>query len=275
MREGEELNSDIYKDTKCPNKSTECGERMYSDYIMEARAAYAAAGGQALADLLAKKQGDYTAEDYYALPEDCRVELIDGVIYNMAAPTLEHQTVVFRIAVQLDEWIRRRKGRCMVMISPADVQLDRDERTMVQPDVFVVCAKKTGAERGDGRTEAEEEPGTKVGTAPGKRTKADRNPKAHHAFHGAPDFVAEVLSPSSEGRDRGIKYRKYKNAGVKEYWMVDPEAETVTVHKLDHGETAVYTYQDEIPVHIFDGGCRITLENIRESGRILDELGGL
>ncbi len=246
-------------------KRTESGERKYPDFIKEAQAAYQSGQSLTLAGLLAKKQGEYTAEDYYALPEDCRVELIDGVIYNMAAPALRHQTTAFRIAVQLDEWIRKKNGQCVVMMSPADVQLDRDERTMVQPDVFVVCKKENMGSEEDGK-----------GTEKEKGKKESRNRGNHeerHAFQGAPDFVAEVLSPSSEKRDWIVKYRKYKNAGVREYWIVDPETERITVHLFHEcPETAVYSYQDEVPVHIFGDGCSVSLKDIGERDSLLDEI---
>ena len=224
----------------------ETRERMYPDYIKEARAAYAATGNPALGQLLGKKQGEYTVEDYYALPEDCRVELIDGVIYNMAAPSTLHQVIAGEIYYWLKDYIRKNHGRCLTVLSPADVQLDEDNRTMVQPDVFVYCIRKEMVE--------EEE-------------------DISRAFQGAPDLVIEVLSPSSRKRDRVIKYYKYKNAGVREYWIVDPVEKCVTVHLFEAGEeTTVYTYEDEIPVHIYDGKCRIPLNEIEESEELLREL---
>ena len=235
-------------------------ERLYPDFIKEAQAAYQLKGDLALGRLLTKRQGEYTTEDYYALPEDCRVELIDGVIYNMAAPSWRHQILIFRIAVQLDEWIRKMNGRCMVMMSPVDVQLDKDDKTMIQPDVFVVCKKKnTDSEREERKAE--------------KRKKESRKYEEHYAFQGAPDFVAEVLSPSSGKRDRIVKYEKYKNAGVREYWIVDPKAEIITVHLFDkRSETTVYSYQDEIPVHIFGDACCVSLREIGEREMLLNEI---
>ncbi len=237
-------------------------ERLYPDFIKEAQAAYQLKGDLALGRLLTKRQGEYTTEDYYALPEDCRVELIDGVIYNMAAPSWRHQNIAGEIFYYLKDYIRRNNGKCLASMSPVDVQLDKDDKTMIQPDVFVVCKKKnTDSEREERKAE--------------KRKKESRKYEEHYAFQGAPDFVAEVLSPSSEKRDRIIKYRKYKNAGVREYWIVDSRAEIVTVHKLDSEETTVYTYQDKIPVHIFDGDCQISLENILQSENLLAEIGML
>lgn len=90
---------------------------------------------------LAKMQGEFTLEDYYAIPDDKRVEMIDGVIYNMAAPSYEHQKFVIEIAYSFKEYIKQNKGHCEVLISPIDVQLDCDDRTMVQPDILIICDK--------------------------------------------------------------------------------------------------------------------------------------
>lgn len=233
---------------------------MSGDFIREAQAAYQISGNPALKRLLAKTQGQYTVEDYYALPDDCRVELIDGVIYNMSAPAYIHQSIVLEIGSRLRDFIRNHKGDCMVFVAPADVQLDKDEKTMVQPDVFVICRKQ------------EKEKDTKEEN--GEVNSAAARSASGYAFRGAPDFVAEVLSPSSNQRDRRIKYRKYKNAGVREYWLVDAKAGMVTVHWFGEGaETAVYTCQDEIPVRIFEGMCRISLKDIAENERLLAEMG--
>ena len=137
-----------------------------------------------------KKQGEYTLEDYYALPEDRRVELIDGVIYDMTAPAWSHQDIAGEIFYQLKKYKEENQLRCSPGIAPIDVQLDRDNRTMVQPDVVIVC---------------------------------DRDKITNKVIYGAPDFVLEILSSSTRRKDMFVKAQKYCNAGVKEYWMVDPE----------------------------------------------------
>ena len=87
-----------------------------------------------------KEAGEYTLEDYYALPDDQRYELIDGVLYDMAAPAVTHQEIAFEIAVAFAEIYRKIKvENAKVFMSPVDVQLDKDDKTMVQPDVFLVC----------------------------------------------------------------------------------------------------------------------------------------
>ncbi len=92
-----------------------------------------------------KKQGEFTLEDYYRIPDDIRVELIDGVIYDMAAPTSLHQLICLEIASALREYIRKNRGNCIPLASPVDVQLDCDEKTMLQPDVLIVCDRENSA----------------------------------------------------------------------------------------------------------------------------------
>ena len=123
------------------------------------------------------RQGSYTLEDYLALPDDQRVELIDGVFYDMSAPTIPHQVIGADIHARLLSFIRSRKGSCLPLIAPTDVQLDRDNRTILQPDVMVVC---------------------------------DRSILTPARVFGAPDFVVEVLSPGTRAKDIFIKTQKYK-----------------------------------------------------------------
>lgn len=180
-----------------------------------------------------KRQGLFTLKDYYALPEDQRAELIDGVLYNMTAPSLAHQTVALQIAYQFLNCIDAfEKQGCEVFVSPVDVQLDRDERTMVEPDVVVLCDMEKAIKR---------------------------------CIYGAPDFVLEVLSPTTRRKDMLIKLNKYWNAGCREYWIVDPEQFTVTVYDFDGEETAVhYTFDNIVPVRLFEGKCSIDFPAIRK-----------
>ena len=173
----------------------------------------------------AKKQGEYTLEDYLALPDERRVELIDGVIYDMSAPTGYHQLIAGQLYSTLLSWIRGKKGSCMPFISPVDVQLDCDDRTIVQPDVLILCDKS-------------------------KYTPA--------RIIGAPDFVAEVLSKSTRRKDIFIKLNKYKNAGVREYWMIDPDKKTVMAWNFEkEDEVKMYGFRDNIPVGIYNEECVI------------------
>ena len=131
-----------------------------------------------------KKQGEYTIEDYYNWPGDERIELIDGVIYDMGAPTFAHQDVIMEITYALKSYIKEHNGKCRVQVAPLDVQLDQDDKTMIQPDIMVVCKKESVTNK---------------------------------RIFGAPDLVVEVLSKSTRKKDMGIKLAKYINANVLEW----------------------------------------------------------
>lgn len=178
-----------------------------------------------------KKQGEYTLEDYYALPDERRVELIDGVIYDMSAPAIIHQKILGELFILFRECMDRHEGKCEVYLSPCDVRLDRDNRTMVQPDLLVVCE--------------EYDIGAK-------------------AFDGAPDLTLEILSPSTRSKDMLLKLHKYANAGVREYWIVDPDRQTVLVYDLEHEDyyPEKYSFEDRIPIRISGGECSIDFSRI-------------
>lgn len=186
-----------------------------------------------------KKQGEYTVEDYYKIPEERRVELIDGVIYDMAAPTSAHQLIAGLIYAKLLMHVLDRQGGCLPMISPLDVQLDCDDKTMIQPDVVVVC---------------------------------DRDKVIQRCVYGAPDFIVEVLSSSSVKRDTVIKLNKYLNAGVREYWLIDPKQRKVLVYDFESGQyPTIYGFDGRIPVAIWNGECEIDFKEVYEHIRFLYE----
>ena len=174
--------------------------------------------------------GDNTIEDYLKLPEGTRVELIDGVFYDMAAPTIAHQGIIAEIANALKNYVDANNGKCITLMAPTDVQLDKDDKTMVQPDIIVVC---------------------------------DRDKFNKARLVGAPDFVIEVLSPSNWYNDMVRKLIKYKNAGVHEYWIVMPDSRKVLVYYFAKSDTPTeYTFNDEIPVNIWEGKCKIDFKKI-------------
>ena len=186
-----------------------------------------------------RKQGEYTIDDYYGLPEDRRVELIDGVIYDMASPSAVHQLISSEICSQLRSFIRSKGGSCIPFVAPFDVQLDMDDRTMVQPDVLVVC---------------------------------DRSKLITRCLYGAPDLAVEILSESTRRKDMFLKLQKYRNAGVREYWIVDPDRRKVVVYDLAQDELPViYGFEDSSPVGIFNGECRIDFSEIWNYIRFLYE----
>lgn len=195
--------------------------------------------GETQAAYLCKKQGEYTLEDYYAWPDDERIELIDGYIFRMDAPTIAHQIVGFQICMHLYNYINTQNGTCLPLVSPVDVQLDRDDKTMLQPDVLVVC---------------------------------DRDKVINRCIYGAPEFVVEVVSASSVRKDTVIKLNKYKNAGVQEYWIVDLESRHVIVYDFfNDSPIQIYGIDSEIPVAIFGGECRISFAQIYEKIEFLLE----
>jgi Uma2 family endonuclease len=149
----------------------------------------------------------YTYADYLAWPDDTRYELVDGVAHGMApAPTRVHQTVVGELFRQVANALQSKP--CQAFVAPFDVRLPRAEEadeqvdTVVQPDVLVVCDAGKLDERG---------------------------------VRGAPDWVAEVLSPSSAGHDQITKLAAYERAGVREYWLHHPTDRLLTVYRLEGG----------------------------------------
>ena len=178
--------------------------------------------------LALRTEKHYTYADYLQWPDETRYELIDGEAFLMSpAPLVEHQEVageVFRqLANQLD-------GQpCRPYIAPVDVRLPRTDEadaaidTVVQPDVLVVC-----------------DPG-----------KVDRR-----GVRGAPDWLLEVLSPSTAAHDQIAKRRTYERAGVREYWLVHPGDRTLTVYVLDNGQYGrpdIYELKDETPIGVLPG----------------------
>ena len=196
--------------------------RMDQQVVKEAEAVYGA-----------KKPGQFTLEDYYALPPECRVELIDGVFYDMASPRVKHQIAASRIYNMTQNYIDEKKGKCLPLLGPVDVLLDQDDKTCVVPDFLVLCDPEKLFEK--------------------------------HIF-GAPDWVVEVLSPSTSRKDSFLKLSKYESAGVKEYWLVDPKLRKVIVYDFAHqdGLPAIYGFDDAVPVMIYDGDLKIDFRVIRD-----------
>ena len=218
-----------------PVKSPQESRRQYHYTVPEEEPLYLRDGAPAYVTGLpeGKKQGQYTIEDRNALPEDHPSELIDGVIYNMASPALRHQSISGAIYRQLWNYVDSQGGDCIPFIAPTDVRLDRDERTMVVPDVFVICQPD------DDRMDNDK------------------------YINGAPDLIIEVLSPSTRRKDMFTKLYKYEEAGVREYWIVDPNKEKVIVYIFgEESDVSLYGFDSEIPVGIYQGDCRIDFKRI-------------
>ena len=181
-----------------------------------------------------RRQGSYTVRDYEAIPDGIRVELIDGVLYDLSAPSAAHQIILGEVFSAMNSY-RKSSGKnyCRPIMAPYDVQLDMDDRTMVQPDLLVVCMKK--------------------GMDLKKR------------LSGAPEFVMEVLSTSTREKDMEIKRRKYYDAGVREYWIVDPDAQEVVVYDFSELKfPRTYSFHDKVPVIVSGGELEIDFNEIRE-----------
>lgn len=152
----------------------------------------------------------HTIEDILALPEGERAELIDGEMFMMATPTRRHQKIVGWLHTMIFNHIMRKGGKCEVDLSPFAVFLKNDRWNYVEPDVIVIC---------------------------------DREKLDDMGCHGAPDWVLEVVSSSSIAMDYQRKLEAYRSAGVREYWIIDPMKETVTVYDFESGRTEPEVYR--------------------------------
>ena len=179
------------------------------------------------------RQGHYTVQDIRALPDEIRVELIDGVIYDMTAPKLRHQRILFQLAMVFNRCTKECGSDCVVTVAPRDVRLFDDDRHMEQPDILITC---------------------------------DKSKDLEDYYDGAPELTVEILSPSTRRKDFIVKTRYYEMAGVREYWIVDPAKENVLVFFFEEDKLPVtYSFDDEIPVRISDGKCVIDFKKITEA----------
>lgn len=184
-----------------------------------------------------KKPGEYTVDDWFNLPEDAHKELIDGVLYDLAEPTTIHQLIAGQLYAMFLACITNHHMDCIPFIAPCGVQLDNDDKTMVEPDVFIICDK-------------------------------DRILRSH--VPGAPDLAVEVLSPGTRKKDMTLKYMKYWNGGVREYWIIDPDKKKIIVYTFapdqkdgkSDPDINLYGFDDVIPVGISGGMCSIDFHQI-------------
>ncbi len=156
----------------------------------------------------------FSAQDYWSLPEGTRAELIDGQLWNLASPSRVHQEIVSELHVCLKNHITSHKGACKVYPAPFAVNLFADESTFVEPDLSVIC---------------------------------DRSKLSDRGCEGAPDLVVEVVSPSNPGMDYVSKLNLYHEAGVREYWICDPQRRQVLCYDFD-SERLLTTYDFCEPV---------------------------
>lgn len=163
----------------------------------------------------------YTEDDYYNIPEDTRTELIDGQFYDMASPSRMHQEILNAINNTIYNYIHSKGGSCKVYPAPFAVKLFDDKKTVVEPDISVICDPAKLTDRG---------------------------------CSGAPDWIIEIVSPGNPGHDYVRKLNLYMDAGVREYWIVDPDSREIFVYNLgeDLFHIRHYTFQDKIKVNIYD-----------------------
>lgn len=171
----------------------------------------------------------YTSEDYWNLPNGERAELIDGKFYNMAPPNRIHQKLVQQLSLTIGNYITSHGGDCEVYPAPFAVNLDSDDKDWVEPDISVICDKNKLADRG---------------------------------CNGAPDFIIEIVSPSSRKMDYSIKNALYSESGVREYWIVDPDKERTTVYYYEEDAApTIYAFEQKITVAIY-GNLDITVSDL-------------
>lgn len=162
----------------------------------------------------------YTTADIEALPEGERAELIDGEMFEMEAPSWTHQELLVKLLFEIELYIRKNKGSCKVLPAPFGVYIKNDNRNYVEPDISVICDLEKRDEKG---------------------------------CLGAPDWVIEIVSPSSKKMDYVRKTALYQEAGVREYWIVDPNKDTVTVFEAERWDAPVcHSFSKRIKVGIYE-----------------------
>ena len=162
----------------------------------------------------------HTIDDIYALPDGKRAELIDGKIYYMAPPGRKHQRLTVELSTIINNYIKSNHGSCEVDIAPFAVFLNADDKNYVEPDISVICDPKKLNDKG---------------------------------CVGAPDWIIEIVSPGSRHMDYFTKLFKYRTAGVREYWIIDPDKDRITVYNFEADSMEEYSFSDNIPSGIYPG----------------------
>lgn len=161
----------------------------------------------------------YTVKDIYELPDGERAELIDGQIYYMAPPGRAHQQLVMSLSYRIEDYITKQDGDCEVYPAPFAVFLNKDDKTYVEPDISVICDKDKLDDKG---------------------------------CQGAPDWVIEIVSPSSQNMDYMTKLVKYNNSGVREYWIVDQRKNRILIYNFEQNTMSDYTFSDSVKAGIYE-----------------------
>ena len=163
----------------------------------------------------------YTSADYWNLPEGQRAELIDEKLYSMTPPSFIHQKLIQQLGRIIGNHISAKNGECEVVPAPFAVNLNSDDKIWVEPDISIICDKSKLTEQG---------------------------------CTGAPDWIIEIVSPGNPEHDYIRKLNLYKDAGVREYWIVDRKNQKIFVYYFGQPsfEVETYTFQDKIKVHIYE-----------------------
>lgn len=166
-----------------------------------------------------KTEDVYTIEDIYELPDGQRAELMDGKIYYMAPPSWRHQKISRKLHQKIANYIDHNDGECEALAAPFAVFLN-DDTDYVEPDISVIC---------------------------------DLSKLDNKGCHGAPDWIIEIVSPSTKPRDYLTKLFQYRTAGVREYWIVDPMKQMITVYAFESDTVEQYNFGEDVPVGIYEG----------------------
>lgn len=171
----------------------------------------------------------YTYSDYKNYPENERIEIIDGHVYNMVpAPSRIHQEIISELITIINSYIKANKSECKVYPAPFDVMLTNSNdidncENIVQPDISIIC---------------------------------DKNKLTDKGCVGSPDLIIEVVSPYNPNSDYVRKLNIYDQFKVKEYWIINPMNKTILVYKLDdnmqYTAPESYSFSDKIKVGIYD-----------------------
>ncbi|MCI8338809.1 MAG: Uma2 family endonuclease [Lachnospiraceae bacterium] len=169
---------------------------------------------------LQPQQETITLEQYEALPEEKRIEVFDGIAYDMASPSQIHQSISMQLSTVINNYLLRKKGDCSIFSAPFDVKLSDTPLIIVQPDIMVIC---------------------------------DKDKLDEKRCNGAPDFIIEIVSPRNPSDDYIRKAYYYKNYGVREYWIVDPKRRMITVNSFEEDLLNIqYSFESTIKINIYD-----------------------
>lgn len=170
------------------------------------------------------KENIYTIDDIYNLPDGKRAELIGGQIYAMAPPSTAHQRILSFLHLEIGGYIRANHGSCEIFPAPFAVFLNdnegNDSSDYLEPDISVICDSDKIDEKG---------------------------------CHGAPDWIIEIVSPSSKRLDYYTKLSLYRANGVREYWIVDPLKKTIVIYDMANDDgPALHSFTDSMKANIYE-----------------------